>query len=113
MGGLGRLLARFGIGAVVCAFVALVTVQYGRIIQRNIAYAQNLRDVDADITALQIKHDQQMREIRRLSDPRGAIPEIHDRLRLVGDHEAIIYLRRHDAAPVSSPAPAPDPDAGL
>jgi hypothetical protein len=32
-----------------------------------------------------------------LSDPRGSIPEIHDRLHMVGPHEEIIYLKRHDA----------------
>jgi hypothetical protein len=36
-------------------------------------------------------------DIKRLSDARGAVPEIHDRLHLVGDHEAIIYVKRGHA----------------
>ena len=36
------------------------------------------------------------------SDPRGAIPEIHDKLRLVGKREEIIYVR--GVAP-ETPAP--------
>ena len=33
------------------------------------------------------------RQIRRLMDPQGAVPEIHDRLHLVGPHETIIYVK--------------------
>ena len=51
------------------------------------------------MVALQTKRDEQLRQIKRLSDPSGSIPDIHDRLHLVGDHEAIIYLKRHDAGP--------------
>jgi hypothetical protein len=35
-----------------------------------------------------------------LSDPRGALPEIHDRLRLVRPGEVLIFV---------SPAPSPAP----
>jgi hypothetical protein len=111
LGALGRLLARFGIAGVACALAALVTVQYGRIIHRNISYARHVDRVNRDIAQLERKRAEQVREIRRLSDPNGAIPEIHDRLRLVGDHEEIIYLKRPDGAPLATPAP--DPDAGL
>jgi hypothetical protein len=34
-----------------------------------------------------------MEDIRRLSDPRGVVPEIHDRLRLVGANEMFIYVQ--------------------
>jgi len=46
-----------------------------------------------------VKRRVSTREIRRLSDPRGAVPEIHDRLHLVGDKEAIIYLKRSGEQP--------------
>ena len=78
--------------------VALIGVQYARIIGRNVALAHELRDVQRDVAQLSAKRAQQVRDIRRLSDPRGAIPEIHDRLHLVGDKEAIIYLKREARA---------------
>ena len=90
-------LARLGVTVIGGTFAILIAVQYARIVERNLAYIHQVHDVQNDIAALQIKREEQLRRIRRLSDPRGAIPEIHDRLHLVGDHEAIIYLKRHDA----------------
>ncbi len=86
----------FVVGAALLAF-ALIGVQYARIIGRNVALAHELRDVQRDVVGLRVKNEAQVRDIHRLSDPRGAIPEIHDRLHLVGDHEAIIYLKRGHA----------------
>lgn len=92
-----RALARLGFVTVACTVFALIAVQYARIIERNVWYARAVDSVDRDVTALERKREEQLREIRRLSDPRGAIPEIHDRLHLVSGHEAIIYLKRlHD-----------------
>jgi hypothetical protein len=91
-----RLLARLGCTAIAGTFVILIGVQYARIVQRNVDYAEQVRDVQRDVAALQVKREEQLRRIARLSDPHGAIPEIHDRLHLVGDHEAIIYLKRPD-----------------
>ena len=94
-----RSLTRVGMVAIGATFTVLVGVQYARIIERNVSYVQQVRDVEGDVAALQTKRDAQLRQIKRLSDPSGAIPDIHDRLHLVGDHEAIIYLKRHDAGP--------------
>jgi cell division protein FtsB len=94
-----RLLAHVGIAAIGATFAVLIGVQYTRIIGRNIAYVQQIHQVEADVAALERRRDEQRRTIARLSDPQGAIPEIHDRLHLVRDHEAIIYLKRHDAPP--------------
>ena len=77
----------------------LIAVQYVRIVERNVAYIQQVHDVNADISALEQKRVLQLRQIQRLSDPRGSIPEIHDRLHMVGPKEEIIYLKRHDAGP--------------
>ena len=90
-------LTRLGVTLIAGTFAILVGVQYARIIERNVAYVQQVHAVERDIATLKQKRDEQLRRIRRLSDPQGAIPEIHDRLHLVGDHEAIIYLKRHDA----------------
>jgi hypothetical protein len=89
-----RLLGRLGVVCVALVAFSVIGVQYARLIGRNIALAHELRDVEHDIATLKVKRVQQARDIRRLSDPRGAIPEIHDRLHLVGEHEAIIYLKR-------------------
>jgi hypothetical protein len=91
-----RLLGRICVVCVAGAFITLVTLQYVRIIGKNVALARELGAVNDDIRLLQAKRILQQREIRRLSDPAGAIPEIHDRLHLVTDHEAIIYLKKHD-----------------
>lgn len=89
-----RGLARIGVVGVTCTVVALIAVQYARIVQKNVSYAQELGEVRRDVDALERKRAQQLREIVRLSDPQGAVPEIHDRLHLVGSHEAIIYVAR-------------------
>ena len=89
-----RIVGRICVAGVVAVFAAVVSVQYARVIGRNVALAHELRTVEGDVAALKVKRARQMREIRRLSDPHGAIPEIHDRLHLVGDKEAIIYLKR-------------------
>jgi hypothetical protein len=89
-----RLLGRLGVVCVALVAFSVIGVQYARLIGRNIALAHELRDVEHDIASLKVKRVQQERDIRRLSDPHGAIPEIHDRLHLVGEHEAIIYLKR-------------------
>ncbi len=92
-----RLAGRLCAVCLVLLAIALIGVQYARIIGRNLALAHELGDVKRDIAQLRVKREQQLRDIRRLSDPRGAIPEIHDRLHLVGDREAIIYLKRQHA----------------
>ena len=89
-----RFLGRAGVVCVALVAFSLIGVQYARLIGRNIALAHELRDVEHDVASLKLKRVQQERDIRRLSDPRGAIPEIHDRLHLVGEREAIIYLKR-------------------
>ncbi|GAC1403740.1 MAG: hypothetical protein NVSMB64_05890 [Candidatus Velthaea sp.] len=94
-----RLVGRIGVVCVAVSFISLVGLQYARIIGKNVALAQELHGVDVDVHMLQAKRIEQERTIRRLSDPRGAIPEIHDKLHLVGDHEAIIYLKKHGDGP--------------
>jgi hypothetical protein len=69
--------------------------------------ARDLHAAQRDVAALKVHRLEQDRRIRRLSDPRGAIPEIHDRLHLVGDKEAIIYLKRPPGAPPPQEPAAP------
>lgn len=95
-----RALSRIGLVCVALVVLSLVGAQYAHVIGRNLALARQLHEVERDVAGLKVHRTQQQRDIRRLSDPRGSIPEIHDRLHLVGDKEAIIYLKRgHPAAP--------------
>jgi cell division protein FtsB len=100
-----RVLGRIGVVCVALIVLSLIGVQYAHVIGRNVALAHQLHGVEHDIVTLKARRAQQQREIRRLSDPRGAIPEIHDRLHLVGDKEAIIYLKH--AHPQPRPAAVP------
>jgi len=92
-----RFAGRLGAAAVALLIFTLVGVQFLRVIDENIAMASELRGVTSDIAALRRRHELELRELRRLQDPEGAIPEIHDRLKLVRSNEAIIFV---------SPAPA-------
>lgn len=89
-----RYLGRVGIVAVALVVLSLIGVQYARVIGRNVALAGDLHAVQDDVVSLRARRAEQQRELSRLADPRGAVPEIHDRLHLVGDDEAIIYLKR-------------------
>jgi cell division protein FtsB len=95
-----RLAGRVTAMGIALLVLALVIVQFARAIGENIAAAHQLSAIRSDISALQRRRDNQERELRRLRDPQGAIPEIHDRLRLVRPNEAIIFV---------SPAPSPAP----
>lgn len=79
----------------------LVAIQFARAIGENLNAVHQLSAIHSDITALERRRDYQRRELRRLRDPEGAIPEIHDRLRLVRPNEALIFV---------SPQPAPPSD---
>ena len=72
---------------------ALVGIQFAHIIDRNLGMGQSLHDVQSDVDTLRARKFAQERELRRLSDPEGSVPEIHDRLHLVGKNETIIYLK--------------------
>jgi hypothetical protein len=102
-----RVLSRSGIVGVALIVLSLIGVQYAHVIGRNTALAHQLHAVEHDIVDLKARRAQQQREIRRLSDPHGAVPEIHDRLHLVGDHEAIIYLKH--GRPPQPQRPATEP----
>lgn len=97
-----RLATRLGVAVVVLVVSTLVGVQFARIIGQNVAMARELGTASSDVLALQARKRQQLRDLHRLSDPAGAVPEIHDRLRLVLPNEAIIFVR---PAPQTSPLP--------
>jgi len=88
-----RFAGRVIVVGMILTFAAIVGVQYARIVHRNVALAHSLRAVNDDIANLRAQREERLKTIRRLEDPQGAIPEIHDRLHLVGPNESIIYLK--------------------
>lgn len=98
--GIVRLFSRLIFGLVAVVVFTLVSIQFARIVNENIAMARSLSSVQEDVAALRDHKRREERELRRLMDPEGAVPEIHDRLHLVRPNEAIIYVR---AAPASRP----------
>jgi cell division protein FtsB len=95
-----RLAGRLAAITLTLLIALLVGIQFARVIGQNVAMGQQLQSVRSDIASLQRRRVQQQRELLRLEDPLGAVPEIHDRLRLVRPNEAIIFL---------DPAPSPNP----
>ena len=88
-----RVFGRLFLGLFALFIFTLVSIQFARIVNENIAMAHSLASVDRDIGRLRARQSSEERDIRRLLDPEGAVPEIHDRLHLVRPDEAIIYIR--------------------
>ncbi len=99
-----RFLGRLGAAGVALLVFTLVAIQFARVIDENVALAHELSSTQSDITQLQARREWQLRQLRRLEDPQGAIPEIHDRLRLVRSNEAIVFV-----SPLPSPQSSPTP----
>jgi len=78
--------------AIVCV-LGVVGMQFEGILAKNLAVAHELSASRADIAELRQRKARQMRTIERLQSAAGAVPEIHEKLRLVGPREEIIYVR--------------------
>jgi cell division protein FtsB len=98
-----RLAGRIVAAGVSVLIVTLVVVQFARAIGENVGTARELSSIRADITSLEKRRKEQRQELRRLRDPQGAVPEIHDRLRLVRPNEAIIFVSPQPASPTPAP----------
>jgi len=98
--GIVRFFSRLIFGLVAVVVFTLVSIQFARIVNENIAMARSLSSVEDDVQALREHRRREERELRRLMDPEGAVPEIHDRLHMVRSNEAIIYIK---PAPASHP----------
>lgn len=88
-----RILSRVAVVAMVLVAATLVSIQFAHIVSENVAMARSLSSVQSDISTLKHRKRSEQRDIRRLMDPQGAVPEIHDRLHLVGPNETIIYVK--------------------
>jgi hypothetical protein len=98
-----RLAGRIMAAGIALLVVTVVAVQFARAIAENVGAARELSSIRSDIGALKLQRDRQQRELLRLRDPHGAIPEIHDRLRLVRPNEAIIFVSPQPPQPSPSP----------
>ena len=96
--GMLRLFSRLAVAVFGLVLFTLVSVQFARIVNEDIAMARSLASVQRDVAVLRERNRREQREILRLSDPEGAIPEIHDRLHLVQPGEAIIYIKEPRSA---------------
>jgi hypothetical protein len=90
------------LGAAVCG-LAIAGTQLESVVAKNVALATELSKERAEIVALRAREVRQSQTIARLGTAEGSIPEIHDKLRYVGPHEELFYVR---GLPVPSPAPA-------
>jgi cell division protein FtsB len=87
-----RFAGRLGATGVALLIAVLIASQFARAMAENISMAHQLLTIRSDVASLQKHRDEQERELRRLQDPQGAIPDIHERLRLVRPNEAIIFV---------------------
>jgi cell division protein FtsB len=85
-------LGRVGAASIAVSVFALAGIQFFRIVAENVRMSRHLATIQTQIATMQKHEGEQRAEIRRLQDPQGAIPEIHDRLRLVRANEAIIFV---------------------
>lgn len=100
-----RLAGRLALTAVALAVLSLVGLQFARVVARNVAVSRDLSDARTQVAALHERERRQDLTIGRLSDPRGAIPEIHQKLQLVGPHEVLIFVRHGAGAPAGESGP--------
>lgn len=92
--GVFRFLGRLAVLGISTVVLTLVGVQFARILNQNVAMARSLSAVQRDVQTLKARKREEQRELRRLSDPEGSVPAIHDRLHLVRPNEAIIFIKR-------------------
>jgi septal ring factor EnvC (AmiA/AmiB activator) len=98
-----RLASRVAVLAGVLLLSTLVGVQFAHVIGEDLAFAHQLSTIRSDIHALEKRRAEQQRELVRLRNPEGAVPEIHDRLRLLRPNEAIIFVSPAPSAASSAP----------
>lgn len=85
--------ARFAGAALALWILTLVSIQFARVVNENLAMSHSLASTQQDIVALHRQKLADERAIKRLLDLHGAMPEIHDRLHLVAPNETIIYVK--------------------
>lgn len=78
--------------ALATTLALLVVAQFARVVEANVQLESDLHQTQQEIHAF-IRRDARLkRSIVRLRDPRGAIPEIHARLRMLAPNERMILV---------------------
>lgn len=93
----GRVLMTMGL----CAVAVFMGIAFTQRIQENFMLDHDLVAAQRDVRSLHVQHAAELREIRRLQNPEGAVPFIYQRLRMVRPGQTLIFL--------DSPAPSPSP----
>ncbi len=88
-----RIGTRAALFITVACCMSLIGVQITRVLAKNVTLSRELAASRSQIDALRERERVERATIGRLSEPRGAIPEIHDKLHLVSRGEEIIYVR--------------------
>ena len=88
-----RVASRVGLTLAIVFCLGVVGMQFAGIVAKNFAVARELSTYRSDIATLRERKARQLRTIVRLQTPAGALPEIHEKLRLVKANEEIIYVR--------------------
>lgn len=94
VGAILRATGRALVAAALLGSILMIGIQYARMAHRNLVLAHALAATQSDIARLDRERLRREATIKRLEDPHGAIPEIHDRLHLTLPNEAIIYLKK-------------------
>ncbi len=94
-----RFLRRFAALAVGSVFLLLVVAQFARVIGTDIRLGSDLHQTRATIARYERRDARLRRRIARLRTARGAIPEIHERLRMLAPNEHMVLVE-----PPPSPA---------
>ncbi|GAC1303904.1 MAG: hypothetical protein NVS2B3_03620 [Vulcanimicrobiaceae bacterium] len=88
-----RVASRVSLTLAIVFCLGVVVMQFAGIVAKNFAVARELSTYRSEIATLRERKARQLRTIERLQTPAGALPEIHEKLRLVKANEEIIYVR--------------------
>lgn len=99
VGTIVRATGRALVAGALLASASGITIQYARMVHRNVVLAHALAATTDDVARLESERARREATVRRLEDPHGAIPEIHDRLHMTLPNEAIIYLKHPNSKP--------------
>jgi len=85
----GRRFAALAVGSV---FALLVVAQFARVVGTNLKLEADLRRTRSQIASYERRDLRLRRRIVRLRTARGAIPEIHERLRMLAPNERMVLV---------------------
>ncbi len=87
-----RTVRRFAALAVGSFFLLLVVAQFARVIGTDVKLTSDLHQTRKSIARYERRDARLRRRISRLRTARGAIPEIHERLRMLAPNEHMVIV---------------------